>query len=139
MRTSINRILKQKWILAAVVGAVVFSSAYAFAATLGLTADGLGAGNASVSSCASAVNASYTTSYSTTLPGYKVATVSFNGLGSCSGKTLTAVLADSSNASLASVTHVVTSAEATAGSISEPISGTIGAGSVSGVSVAVAG
>src|SRR5207253_7389461 len=53
MRTSINRILKQKWILAAVVGAVVFSSAYAFAATLGLTSAGLGAGNASVSTCAS--------------------------------------------------------------------------------------
>jgi hypothetical protein len=135
MRTS--KLFRHKWVLAATVAAVVFSSAYAFAASLGVTSASLGAGNASVSSCASAVNATYTTSYATSLPGYKVATVSFDGLGSCGGKTLTAVLSGTSNASLGSVTHTVTTAEATAGSISEPVSGTIDAASVQGVSVAV--
>jgi hypothetical protein len=66
-----------------------------------------------------------------------VASVSFDGLGSCGGKTLTAVLADASNGQLAAVTHTVTTAEATAGSITEPVSGTIDAGAVRGVSVAV--
>ena len=37
----------------------------------------------------------------------------------------------------AAVTHTVTTAEATAGSITEPVSGTIDAGLVRGVSVAV--
>ena len=131
--------LKKKGILAVVVGALIFSSAYAFAATLGVTSSSLGAGNASVATCAATVTAAYTTAYDSTIPGYRVSGVNINTLTACSGKTITVDLTGAGNASLSQVTYTVLAADATAGNKTIPVGGSISAGSVTGVSVAIAG
>jgi hypothetical protein len=131
--------LRKKSILAIVVGLLVFSSAYAFAATLGVTSSSLGAGNASVTSCTSTVAAAYTTAYDSTIPGYRVSGVNLNNLTACSGKTITIDLTGASNASLTQVTYTVLAADATAGNKTITVGGSINAGSVTGVSVALAG
>src|ERR1700758_4787138 len=61
-----------KFVVAAVVASIVFAATYGFAASLGLTSSGLGAGNAVVAACGTGINAAYTTAYSATLPGYSV-------------------------------------------------------------------
>ena len=53
-----------KLVLAAVVASIVFAGVYGFAASLGLTSSGLGAGNAVVASCGTGIQAAYTTAYS---------------------------------------------------------------------------
>src|SRR6266571_3009100 len=53
-----------KLVVAAVVAFIVFAGVYGFAASLGLTTSGLGAGSAVVASCGSGITASYTTTYS---------------------------------------------------------------------------
>lgn len=131
--------LRKKSILAIVIGLFVFSSAYAFAATLGVTSNSLGAGNASVTSCAATVTAAYTTAYDSTIPGYRVSGVNLNNLTACSGKAITVDLTGASNASLTQVTYTVTSTDATAGNKTITVGGSINAGSVTGVSVALAG
>jgi hypothetical protein len=61
---SLRQALKRRFVLAAVVGGVVFSSAYAFAATLNITTKTLGAGNTSVTACTSStLQASYTVAF----------------------------------------------------------------------------
>jgi len=139
MRFKLPRSQRSKWAVVAVVGAVVFSSAYAFAATLGVTSNSLGAGNASVVSCAASVTGSYAVAYDSSLPGYKVSSVTIAGLTTCSGQTLTADLTGTGNASLAQITHTVTAGEATAGTATVSVAGSIGAAGVTGVSVALAG
>jgi len=69
-----------KFLVAAVVASIVFASVYGFAASLGLTSSGLGAGNAVVSSCGSGITASYTSAYSASLPGYYVSQVNLAGI-----------------------------------------------------------
>jgi hypothetical protein len=61
---TLRQALGKRFVLATIVGAVVFSSAYAFAATLNLTTTTLGAGNTSVAACtASTLQASYTVAF----------------------------------------------------------------------------
>jgi hypothetical protein len=139
MRRVLLGSLKKKGILAVVVGALVFSSAYAFAATLGVTSNSLGAGNASVTSCAASVTAAYTTTYDSTIPGYRVSGVNLNNLTACSGKAITVDLTGAGNASLSQVTYTVLAADATAGNKTITVPGSINAGLVTGVSVVIAG
>jgi hypothetical protein len=131
--------LRKKWLLAIVASAMVFSSAYAFAATLNVTSSSLGAGNAAVTSCAATITAAYTVAYDSTLPGYRVSGVNLNNLTACSGKAITADLTGAGNASLSQVTYTVLAADATAGNKTIPVGGSINAGLVTGVSVALAG
>ena len=58
-----------KLVLAAVVASIVFAGVYGFAASLGLSSSGLGAGNAVVASCGTGIQAAYTTAYCASLPG----------------------------------------------------------------------
>ena len=139
MRKFLLGSLKKKGILAVVVGALVFSSAYAFAATLGVTSNSLGAGNASVASCAATVTAAYTTAYDSTIPGYRVSGVNLNNLTACSGKVITVDLTNLGNTSISQVTGTVTALEATAGNKTIAVAGSINAGLVAGISVAIAG
>jgi hypothetical protein len=69
-----------KLVLAAVVASIVFAGVYGFAASLGLTSSGLGAGNAVVAACGTGINAAYTTAYSPTLPGYSVSQVNLSSI-----------------------------------------------------------
>ncbi len=58
--TSLRQALKKRYVLALVVGGVVFATAYAFAATLSVTTKTLGAGNTTVAACTSnTLQASY--------------------------------------------------------------------------------
>jgi hypothetical protein len=140
MRNKIFKALKRKPILALVVGAVVFSSAYAFAATLNVTGQTLGAGNAAVTSCASGVTTAYTVAYDNTLPGYKVSGVTVTGtLTSCGSKSLVVDLVNSSNASLGQITHTITAGEASGGSISLTAPAGITAASVANVHAVISG
>ena len=140
MRKKIFKALKRKPILALVVGAVVFSSAFAFAATLSVTSNTLGAGNAAVTSCATGVTTSYAVAYDSTIPGYKVSGVTVTGtLTSCSGKSATVDLVNSSNTSLGQMTHTITAGEASGGSFSLTPSGSINAANVANVHAVIAG
>lgn len=51
LMTSLRQALKRRYVLALVVGGVVFATAYAFAATLSVTTKTLGAGNTTVAAC----------------------------------------------------------------------------------------
>lgn len=139
MSNILRTALGKKWILATTVGAIVFSSAYAFAATLGVTSNSLAAGNASVAGCAASVTASYTIAYDSSLPGHRVSGVNLDNLVSCAGKVITVDLTGSGNASLGQVTYTVLAADATAGNKTISVGGSINAAGVSGVSVAIAG
>jgi hypothetical protein len=140
MKKKTLKMLKRKPILALVVGAVVFSSAFGFAATLNVTGQSLGAGNAAVTSCASGVTTAYTVAYDSTIPGYKVSGVTVTGtFTSCSGKSAVVDLVNSSNASLGQMTHTITAGEASGGSFSLTPSGSINAGSVADVHAVISG
>ena len=140
MKKKLLKSLKRKPILALVVGAVVFSSAFGFAATLNVTGQTLGAGNAAVSSCASGVTTAYTVAYDNTIPGYKVTGVTVTGtFTSCSGKSAVVDLVNSSNTSLGQMTKTISGAEATGGSFSLTPSGSINAASVADVHAVISG
>ena len=134
--------LRNKKILALVVAATVFSSVYAFAATLGVSANSLGAGNASVTSCTASVSASYGVAYDSTITGggYRISGVTVTGISGCSGKSITADLVGAANASLVQLpAHTITSGEATANTYAWTVGGSVNAASVTGVSAVVAG
>jgi hypothetical protein len=140
MRKLIFKALRRKPILALVVGAVVFSSAFAFAATLGVSAGSLGAGNAAVTSCTSAIATNYTVAYDSTLPGYKVNNVTVTGtLTSCANKSLTVDLVNGSNVSVGQITHTVTAGEATSGTISLAAPAGVNAATLANVHAVIAG
>lgn len=95
----------KRTLIALLIGAVVFFGVYALAASLGLTADTLGAGSTAVAACQSGtINVSYTATYSATAPGYQATTVTLNNLdetsGHCGGATAKVTLSGASNASL---------------------------------------
>jgi hypothetical protein len=61
---TLRQALGKRYVLATIVGGVVFSSSYAFAATLDLTTKTLGAGNTTVTACTSStLQASYTVAF----------------------------------------------------------------------------
>lgn len=78
------------------VGVVTFGAVTAFAATLNVSSKSLSAGNASVSTCNAAANVTYTTSYSSSLPGYIVATAPITTAGTCSGMSFKVTLTGAS-------------------------------------------
>lgn len=134
-----RKLLKMKWAVGLVAAVAVFSVAYAFAATLGLSSADLGAGNATVSSCAATVGASYSNAYNSTAPaGYKVSAVKFTGLSSCVGQVLKATLTGASGTLGSEITHTVTAGEATAGEYQETIaSPAVLAKDVTGIAVSI--
>jgi ribose 5-phosphate isomerase RpiB len=69
-----------KMVVAAVIASIVFAGVYGFAASLGLTSSGLGAGSAVVAACGTGINAAYTTTYSSTIPGYSVSQVNLTAI-----------------------------------------------------------
>jgi len=96
-------------LLVLAVGVAVFGAVYGLAASLTVSSQSLGAGNAASASCQSAtLTSSYATSYSSTLPGYIVGVVTVNGLdttaGHCASKAFKVDLINSANTSLGQVT-----------------------------------
>jgi hypothetical protein len=133
---------RRRTLIAIVLALTLFGAIYGFAATLNVGANTLSAGNAAVASCQDSGSATgtYTVSYDSTVPGYKVSGVTVKGLDpACDGKTVAVTLTGASNASLASGSAVYSSAGSNTQVNVTSLIGTPSASSVIGVSVAVNG
>lgn len=100
--------MKRRLLVGAAAATVVFSGVFAAAASLTMSADQLGANNASVGVCdADGVTTSYANAFDATDSRYEVTSVTVKGVAdACDGKTLKVTLTNSSgtelgNASLA--------------------------------------
>jgi hypothetical protein len=80
MRKIRNTTRATKLVLAAVVSCIVFAGVYGFAASLGLSSSGLGAGSSVVAACGSGIQAAYTTAYAAGIPGYAVSQVNLSAI-----------------------------------------------------------
>jgi hypothetical protein len=125
-----------KMVVAAVAAFVVFAGVYGFAATLGLTSNGLGAGSAVVAACGTGINASYTTAYAATIPGYSVSQVTLGSIPStCLGKSYKIQLTGNSGVTVGS--ELSGTLPTTGTSMTVPTAGTPDASLVTGVSVVI--
>jgi hypothetical protein len=125
-----------KLVLAAVVASIVFAGVYGFAASLGLTSSGLGAGNAVVASCGTGINAAYTTAYSASLPGYSVSQVNLTSIpAACLSKAYRIQLTGAAGATVGAEMTGTLPASGTTANIST--SGNVDASGVTGISVVV--
>jgi len=128
-----------KRIMAAMFAAILtFGLVYGLAASLNLTTDSLGAATNTVAACqAGAMNATYSSSYSTSLPGYSVGTVTVTGLAStCYSKPYKITLAGAASASLGEATGTTPSSGT---SFSATFSPAVSAASITAVSVVISG
>lgn len=102
-------------LLTVVTGAITFSVVYGLAASLNLTTDSLGAATTTVAACQNGtLNATYTSAYSTTAPGYTTGTVTVTGLAaSCYGKDYRVTLSGAAAASLGEATGTTPTSGAT--------------------------
>jgi hypothetical protein len=125
-----------KLVLAAVVASIVFAGVYGFAASLGLSSSGLGAGNAVVASCGTGIQAAYTTAYSSSLPGYSVSQVNLSSIpAGCLSKSYRVQLTGAGGAAVgAEVTGTLPASGTTA---TVTTSGNVDASAVTGISVAI--
>jgi hypothetical protein len=125
-----------KLVLAAVVASIVFAGVYGFAASLGLSSSGLGAGNAVVASCGTGIQAAYTTAYSATLPGYSVSQVNLSSIpAACLSKSYRIQLTGAAGATVGAEMTGTLPASGTTTNIST--SGNVDASAVTGISVVV--
>jgi hypothetical protein len=125
-----------KLVLGAVVASIVFAGVYGFAASLGLTSSGLGAGNAVVASCGTGINAAYTTAYSASLPGYSVSQVNLTSIpAACLTKAYRIQLTGAAGATVGTEMTGTLPASGTTANIST--SGNVDASAVIGISVVV--
>jgi hypothetical protein len=122
--------------LALLAGAVVFGAVYAFAASLSVSSSGLGAGNASVSACNASATVTYNTSYSATVPGYKVTTAPVTSAVGCATKSYKVTLTGTGSTSLGEVTGAL---DATGAASPDFTASNIAASGVLGVSVVISG
>jgi hypothetical protein len=136
MRKIRNATRRTKMVIAAVAAVVVFASTYGFAASLGLTSSGLGAGNAVVAACGTGINAAYTTAYSATIPGYSVSQVNLTSIpAACLSKAYRIQLTGSGGAAVGSEMTGTLPASGTTANIAT--SGNVDASLVTGISVVV--
>jgi hypothetical protein len=125
-----------KIVVAAVISSVVFAGVYGFAASLGLTSSGLGAGSAVVAACGTGINAAYTTTYSSSIPGYSVSQVNLSAIpAACLSKSYKIQLTGASGVAVGSEMSGTLPASGTTATIAT--SGTPDASLVTGVSVVI--
>ena len=136
MRKIRNTTRATKILLAAVVACIVFAGVYGFAASLGLSSSGLGAGNAVVASCGSGIQAAYTTAYSSTIPGYSVSQVNLSSIpAACLSKSYRIQLTGAAGVAVGSEMTGTLPASGTTANIST--SGTPDGSLVTGISVVI--
>ena len=136
MRKFRNTKRTTKMIFAAVVASIVFASVYGFAASLGLTSSGLGAGSAVVAACGTGINAAYSTTYSASIPGYSVSQVNLSAIpAACLSKSYKIQLTGASGVAVGSEMSGTLPASGTTAAIAT--SGTPDASLVTGVSVVI--
>jgi hypothetical protein len=135
MRKLRNATRTTKIVFAAVAAIVVFASTFGFAASLGLTSTGLGAGSAVVASCGTGINAAYTTTYSASIPGYSVSQVNLSAIpAACQSKSYKIQLTGAGGAAVGAEMTGTLPATATANIAT---SGSPDASLVTGVSVVI--
>ena len=128
-----------KRILTAIIGgAITFSVVYGLAASLNLTTDSLGSGTTTVASCqATALNATYTSTYSATAPGYTVGTVTITGLAAtCYSKAYKVTLSGAASATLGEVTGTTPGSGTT---IVATFGTAVSAAAITGINVVISG
>lgn len=125
-------------LIVALTGVLTFGAVYGFAASLNLTTESLGAADTTVAACqAGALTATYTSSYSSTVPGYAVGTVTVTGLAStCYSKAYRITLSGSGDASLGEATGTTPSSGT---SFAATFSPTVNAASITGIGVVISG
>ena len=123
---------------AIIVGLVTFGAVFGAAASLNLTSASLGAATTTVAACqAGALNATYTSTYSATAPGYTVGTVTVTGLAAtCYSMAYKVTLSTAGNVSLGEATGTT---PASGTSFSATISPAAAASAVTGISVVISG
>jgi hypothetical protein len=128
----------RRLILSAIAGVLTFSVVYGLAASLSLTSDSLGAATTTVAACqAATLNASYTSTYSATSPGYTVGTVTVTGLAAtCYSKPYKITLSGAAAASLGEATGTT---PASGTSFSATFSPAVAAASVTAVNLVISG
>ncbi len=125
-----------KLVVAAVIASIVFAGVYGFAASLGLTSSGLGAGSAVVSSCGTGINAAYSTTYSASIPGYSVSQVNLTTIpAACLSKSYKIQLTGAAGVAVGSEMSGTLPASGTTANIAT--AGTPDASLVTGISVVV--
>jgi hypothetical protein len=126
----------KRFLLPAVGGVVVFGVVTGYAASLTLNTKSLGAGNNTVASCNAAASISYNTTYSATVPGYKVGTAPFTTAAGCATMSYKVTLSGAANASLGEATGTT---DASGNGAPDFSASNIAASSVTGVSVVITG
>jgi hypothetical protein len=125
-----------KMIVALVVASIVFAGVYGFAASLGITSNGLGAGNAVVAACGTGINAAYTTAYASGIPGYSVSQVNLTNIpAACLSKSYRIQLTGAAGAAVGAEMTGTLPASGTTANIAT--SGNVDASRVTGVSVVI--
>jgi hypothetical protein len=123
-------------VVAAVAASIVFACVYGFAASLGLSSSGLGAGSAVVAACGTGITASYTTTYSSSIPGYSVSQVNLAGIpAGCLSKSYRIQLTGAAGAAVGSEMTGTLPASGTTASVAT--SGTPDASLVTGISAVI--
>jgi hypothetical protein len=139
----LEAMLRKRVVLALVAGGMVFAAVFAFAAALNITAGNLQAGNQTVGSCdADGISTTYSTTYDSSIPGYKFNGVTVSGIAAgCDGKTVSVTLTGSSNSSLASGSKSFSSAGSNTQVVfaSVDLSAQPSAASVTGISAVISG
>lgn len=125
-------------LIASMVGVMTFGTVYGLAASLNLASDDLGAGTATVAACqAGTLTATYTTTYSSSTPGYTVGTVTVTGLAAtCYSKAYKVALSGAGGTSLGEATGTT---PASGTSFAATFSPAVDAASVTGVGVVISG
>jgi hypothetical protein len=125
-----------KMVVAAVFAFMAFAAVYGFAASLGVSSSGLGAGSSVVSSCGAGVQAAYTTAYASSIPGYSVSQVNLSGIpAGCLSKSYKIQLTGAGNAPVGGEMSGTLPASGTTANIAT--SGTPDASLVTGISVVI--
>jgi hypothetical protein len=136
MRKFRNTKRTTKMVFAAVIASIVFAAVYGFAASLGLTSSGLGAGSAVVAACGTGINAAYTTTYSASIPGYSVSQVNLSAIpAACLSKSYKIQLTGAAGVAVGSEMSGTLPASGTTANIAT--AGTPDASLVTGVSVVI--
>lgn len=128
--------ISKRFAVPVIAGVVVFGAVTAFAATLTITTKTLGAGNVTVASCNATATATYTTIYSTTIPGYKVATAPITTAVGCTLMSYKATLYGTSGTSLGEITGAL---DATGAASPDFTALNVSAASVLGIAVVITG
>jgi hypothetical protein len=136
MRQIRNTTRATKLVVAAVVSCIIFAGVYGFAASLGLSSSGLGAGSSVVAACGSGITASYTTAYAASIPGYSVSQVNLASIpAGCLSKSYKIQLTGAAGVAVGSELSGTLPASGTTANIAT--AGTPDASLVTGISVVI--